>query len=64
MEKENQKINCSVESCDYQDTTEERCTLNEIHVGCNCDNDEAKEEEETICRSFKNSESEEANEKE
>jgi len=63
MEKERQKINCSVESCDYQDNNENRCTSNEIHVGCDCDNNNTTKEE-TICRSFKNSENKETNEKE
>ena len=31
MEK-NQKINCTVESCVYQDTQTQRCTLNAIDV--------------------------------
>lgn len=50
MEKEGQTIKCSVESCDYQESN--YCTLNEIEVGySNCD--EATENEETLCKSFR-----------
>ncbi len=56
MEKENQKIKCHVESCEFQNQDSEKCTLDEIEVNCNCDPDEATDKDETICNSFKNSE--------
>ena len=50
MEKEGQTIKCSVESCNYQENA--RCTLNEIEVGySDCDN--ATENQETLCKSFR-----------
>ena len=53
MENKNQKINCDVETCDYQDNEENICTLEEIKVGSCCDDPSHKDE--TACKSFKNS---------
>lgn len=56
MEKNNkQTIKCEVESCKYNDETG-ACELDEIQVGCDCDNDKCSCTEETICQSFEESE--------
>lgn len=51
----NQTIKCDVESCKYNDE-EGVCNLEEIQVGCNCDNDKCECTDETICQSFKEDE--------
>ena len=47
-----QKINCTVESCVYNNLNNHKCTLKEIQVtpiaGCN-----TKEPDETMCSSYK-----------
>lgn len=48
----NQKINCDVESCKFQDDTDCKCTLDEIKVGCECGSKEVEKETATVCRSF------------
>lgn len=48
----NQTIKCEVESCKYNNE-EGICDLEEIQVGCNCDNDKCECTDETICQSFK-----------
>lgn len=53
MEEKNQKINCDVESCDYQNNEENICTLAEIKIGSCCDDPSRKDE--TVCKSFQNS---------
>ena len=49
---EKQKINCTVESCQYNNLENHKCTLKEIMVtpiiGC-----ETKEPDESMCRSYK-----------
>ena len=50
MEDSNQKINCDVTSCKYNDADEELCTLEEIKVSNQKDNSEEKED--TICDSY------------
>lgn len=47
----NQTIKCEVESCKYNDE-EGTCELDEIKVGCDCDNDKCSCTEETVCQSF------------
>ena len=50
MKDNNQKINCDVTSCKYNDSDEELCTLDEIKVS---NEDETSEEkEDTICASY------------
>lgn len=48
---ENQKINCTVESCVYQDGKNKRCTLHAINVvpitNCNTENTD-----ESMCGSY------------
>lgn len=51
----NQTIKCEVESCKYNDE-EGTCELNEIEVGCDCDNDKCSCTGETICKSFEEDE--------
>ncbi|MBE6146977.1 MAG: DUF1540 domain-containing protein [Firmicutes bacterium] len=53
MNKNKQKIKCNVESCTFQNNSINCCTLPEIEIDCTCDNDKAKTEKETICKSFK-----------
>lgn len=50
--KSNQKINCNVESCKYQNEKDACCNLDEIEVGCDCGCKDVKKETSTICRSF------------
>lgn len=50
MAKENNKIKCEVESCKYND--EKCCELDEVKIGCNCENDACSCSDETICKSF------------
>lgn len=52
---ENQKINCTVESCVYQDAEAKRCTLQSIHVMPieNCD---TCNPDESMCGSYENNE--------
>ncbi|MDD6224182.1 MAG: DUF1540 domain-containing protein [bacterium] len=51
MKQESQTIKCDVASCDYQES--DRCTLNEIKVGCTCGCNEATQNQETLCQSFR-----------
>ena len=48
---DNQKINCTVESCVYQDTKNRKCTLQSINVipTENCDTCET---DESMCGSY------------
>ena len=52
MEK-NQKINCTVESCKYNDGQTQKCSLEQIIVtpiiGCN-----TKQSDESMCSSYRN----------
>ena len=50
MEK-NQKINCTVESCVYQDSRNRRCTLQSINVMPTVDNTSGKLDE-SMCGSY------------
>jgi len=50
MEK-NQKINCTVESCVYQDTKARRCTLEAINVMPTTDC-KTRETDESMCGSY------------
>ena len=47
----NQKINCSVESCVYQDDSTKRCTLQAIHVQPTLDC-KTREPDESMCGSY------------
>ena len=46
-------IKCDVETCKHNDCKEGCCKLDEIKIGCTCDNDACKKTDETICQSFK-----------
>lgn len=61
MAKCNQKINCNVHSCEYNDCNCNECTLKAIEVSCDCGchKNDVKEKSETICGSFKQSEGKE-----
>lgn len=48
----NQRIKCEVQSCKFQDKTNNYCDLSEIEVGCDCNKKEAKNIGATICKSF------------
>lgn len=52
----NQKINCTVTSCKYNDTDRQECELEQIIVtpivGCN-----TKQPDESMCSSYKNEKS-------
>ena len=51
----NQKINCTVESCKYNKNSEHKCTLDQIIVTPmeNCD---TKQADESMCSSYENEE--------
>ena len=51
MEK-NQKINCTVESCKYNDR-DQKCVLNQITV-TPIDNCDTKQPDESMCSSYEN----------
>lgn len=55
--KKNQKINCNVESCEFNDCQCHECTLKSIEVSCDCgcQKEDVTEKSETICSSFKKS---------
>ncbi len=59
--KKNQKINCNVESCEFNNCECHECNLKEINVACECgcQNDNVKEQSETVCCSFKKKEKQE-----
>lgn len=46
--KKNQKINCNVESCEFNNCDCHECNLKEINVACECgcQNDNVKEQSE------------------
>ena len=48
---ENQKINCSVDSCEYNDTTKRTCELDQITVEPNTDTHTGTPEE-SMCGSY------------
>ena len=48
---ENQKINCTVESCVYQDREKRRCTLQSINVMPTTDTN-THETDESMCGSY------------
>lgn len=56
--KTNSSIKCEVESCKYNNCEDGCCELDEIKVGCTCDNDDCKNTSETVCESFENNEEE------
>ena len=49
---ENQKINCTVESCIYQNPEERRCTLNAIQVMPTQDC-KTRQPDESMCGSYR-----------
>lgn len=48
----NQKINCTVSSCKYNNQEKEKCTLEAIHVAP-IDEFETQEADESMCASYK-----------
>ena len=48
----NKSIKCDVESCKYNNASDNYCTLNEIKVSATCNGCDAKKKQ-TICDSFK-----------
>lgn len=52
----NNSIKCEVESCKYNDCEAGYCELDEIKVGCTCNNDECQSTTETVCESFEKDE--------
>ncbi len=52
MEENGQKINCTVESCKYNNGEENLCMLQAIHVSPIQGND-SKEPDESMCASYK-----------
>lgn len=50
----NQKINCTVSSCTYNDTQKQKCNLQQIIV-TPTDNNTSKKPDESKCSSYKNS---------
>ena len=51
MKKKDQNIKCNVDSCKYNDCSDNKCNLSEIKIGCNCGDVQCKED--TICDSYK-----------
>ena len=47
---QNQKINCTVSSCRYNDTKTKACELSSITVGTTFDSDTQKDA--TLCQSY------------
>ena len=45
MDDSNKSIKCEVESCKYNNKTDNYCTLNEIKVSSTCDNCNARKKE-------------------
>ncbi len=54
MEK-NQKINCTVSSCKYNDKTHQECVLQQITV-TPVENCNTKKKDESMCESYENKE--------
>ena len=53
MKKNDQKIKCSVDTCKFNDCDNKICQLQEIKVGCGCENPNCKDD--TVCNSFEES---------
>jgi len=51
----NQKINCTVESCKYNNKEKAKCTLEAIHVAP-IDDMDTKVADESMCASYENEE--------
>lgn len=51
MKKKNQKIGCTVKSCEFNDYDCDECTLSEIKVASEYKS--AEEKKDTICDSYK-----------
>lgn len=48
----NQKINCDVSNCNYNNTKDSSCSLKQIKVSSNCNSEDTTNKKETICDSF------------
>ena len=53
MDDKQQKINCTVESCEYNDTQTNKCELDQITVEPCSDYETGEPEDETLCGSYK-----------
>ena len=49
MKKKEQQINCNVDTCKYNDCSDNKCNLSEIKIGCSCS---AHCKDDTICDSY------------
>lgn len=47
-----QTIKCDVDSCKFNNSKENSCELEEIQISCSCDKDDCRCNDETICDSF------------
>lgn len=52
MNDDNKSIKCDVTSCEFNNTNDSYCTLDEIKVSTSC-NGQCPNKQETICDSFK-----------
>ncbi len=52
MENKQQQINCTVESCKYQNSKESKCTLSAINVAPT-ENNKTTKPDESMCASYK-----------
>lgn len=50
MKKKETKVNCEVDSCKHNDC--KKCSLDELDISCNCDNNACENKIETICDNF------------
>ncbi len=55
--KSNSNIKCNVSSCNYNNCEEGTCQLEEVCISCSCDNDKCHDVCETVCQSFKETQS-------
>lgn len=58
MRNNNTKINritCDVSNCDYNNSEEGECILDNVCISCQCDGDKCSKTSSTICQSFASS---------
>jgi len=58
MDDKKQKINCTVESCEYNDTQKNECELDQITVEPCMDCHNGDPEDESMCGSYKTNDDE------
>ncbi len=49
------KISCDVSNCDYNNSEEGECVLENVCISCQCDGDKCHKTSSTICQSFASS---------